>query len=56
MWTELSTAIAGRLTLATILTLLLTPCLLVLGECAATRFARIGRWLAGRRRDPSAAA
>lgn len=31
-WTQLSTAIAGGLTFATILTLILTPCLLVIGE------------------------
>ena len=31
-WTQLSTAIAGGLTFATVLTLILTPCLLVLGE------------------------
>lgn len=31
-WTQLSTAIAGGLTFATILTLVLTPCMLVLGE------------------------
>ena len=31
-WTQLSTAIAGGLTFATILTLIMTPCLLVLGE------------------------
>ncbi len=31
MWTQLSTAIAGGLLFATPLTLLLTPCLLVLG-------------------------
>lgn len=31
-WTQLSTAIAGGLTFATFLTLVLTPCLLVLGE------------------------
>jgi multidrug efflux pump len=31
-WTQLSTAIAGGLTFATILTLVLTPCLLVIGE------------------------
>jgi len=29
-WTQLSTAIAGGLTFATVLTLILTPCLLVL--------------------------
>ena len=31
-WTQLSTAIAGGLTFATVLTLLLTPCLLVVGQ------------------------
>ena len=31
-WTQLSTAIAGGLTFATVLTLILTPCLLVLGD------------------------
>ena len=31
-WTQLSTAIAGGLTFATILTLVLTPCLLVLKD------------------------
>jgi len=31
-WTQLSSAIAGGLTFATLLTLLLTPCMLVLGE------------------------
>lgn len=31
-WTQLSTAIAGGLTFATVLTLVLTPCLLVLGS------------------------
>lgn len=31
-WTQLSTAIAGGLTFATFLTLVLTPCLLVLGD------------------------
>jgi multidrug efflux pump len=31
-WTQLSSAIAGGLTFATILTLFLTPCLLVIGE------------------------
>ena len=30
-WTQLSSAIAGGLAFATLLTLLLTPCLLVLG-------------------------
>ena len=31
-WTQLSSAIAGGLSFATLLTLLLTPCLLVLGD------------------------
>ncbi len=31
-WTQLSTAIAGGLSFATVLTLILTPCLLVLGD------------------------
>jgi multidrug efflux pump len=31
-WTQLSSAIAGGLTFATLLTLVLTPCLLMLGE------------------------
>jgi multidrug efflux pump len=31
-WTQLATAVAGGLAFATVLTLLLTPCLLVLGE------------------------
>jgi multidrug efflux pump len=31
-WTQLSTAIAGGLTFATLLTLILTPCLLVIGD------------------------
>ncbi|BBB25906.1 efflux RND transporter permease subunit [Amphritea japonica] len=32
MWTQLASAIAGGLSFATLLTLLLTPCMLVLGE------------------------
>jgi len=32
MWVQLSTAIAGGLLFATILTLIFTPCMLVLGE------------------------
>jgi multidrug efflux pump len=31
-WTQLASAVAGGLTFATLLTLLLTPCLLVLGD------------------------
>ncbi|OZB13089.1 MAG: MFS transporter, partial [Marinobacter sp. 34-60-7] len=42
-WTQLSSAIAGGLAFATLLTLLLTPALLVLGERAGDRFRRIGR-------------
>ncbi len=38
-WTQLSSAIAGGLAFATLLTLLLTPCMLVLG-------ARLGQWQA----------
>lgn len=41
-WTALSSAIAGGLTFATALTLLLTPCLLMLG-------ANADAWLSGRR-------
>lgn len=40
-WTQLSSAIAGGLTFATLLTLLLTPCMLVLGE-------RLFAWWKGR--------
>ncbi len=36
-WTELSSAIAGGLTFATFLTLLVTPCMLVLGERLTSR-------------------
>ena len=39
-WTQLSSAIAGGLTFATMLTLLLTPCLLMLGENVAARLRR----------------
>ncbi len=39
-WTELSSAIAGGLTFATLLTLLLTPCLLVLGARVGDRLSR----------------
>ncbi|MET4001213.1 efflux RND transporter permease subunit [Marinobacterium sp. MBR-109] len=43
-WTQLSSAIAGGLTFATLLTLLLTPCMLVLGERMFARFEhRFGR-------------
>src|SRR5690606_13042410 len=39
-WTQLSTAIAGGLAFATLLTLLLTPSMLVLGERAGAFFRR----------------
>lgn len=41
-WTQLSSAIAGGLAFATLLTLVLTPCLLILGE-------NLTAWLARRR-------
>jgi len=37
-WTQLSSAIAGGLAFATLLTLLVTPVLLVLGERVGQRF------------------
>ncbi len=44
-WTQLATSIAGGLTFATLLTLLLTPCLLLLGANTANRyFALRRRW------------
>jgi multidrug efflux pump len=39
-WTQLSSAIAGGLTFATLLTLLVTPCMLVLGERLFAGFKR----------------
>ena len=36
-WTQLATAVAGGLAFATVLTLVLTPCLLVLGERGANK-------------------
>jgi multidrug efflux pump len=41
-WVQLATSIAGGLTFATVLTLVVTPALLVLG-------ARVGAWLRQRR-------
>jgi multidrug efflux pump len=47
-WTQLATSIAGGLAFATLLTLVLTPCLLVLGvgglslKCSRTRSVRAG--------------
>jgi multidrug efflux pump len=44
-WTQLSSAIAGGLTFATLLTLVLTPCLLMLGDNAAAWIERRkARW------------
>lgn len=45
-WTQLSSAIAGGLTFATVLTLVLTPCMLMLGE-------NVSAWVQARR-TPSA--
>ena len=45
-WTQLATAIVGGLVFATALTLILTPCLLVLGE-------RVGQWWQRRRAGES---
>lgn len=42
-WTQLSSAIAGGLAFATILTLLLTPAMLVLGDKAGQRFRSLAR-------------
>jgi multidrug efflux pump len=57
-WTQLSSAIAGGLTFATFLTLILTPCLLVLGERVAERgrnaWRRVGGRLRGRARGETA--
>ncbi len=39
-WTQLASAIAGGLTFATLLTLILTPCLLVMGDALFARFAK----------------
>ncbi len=41
-WTQLSTAVAGGLAFATLLTLVMTPCLLVLGD-------NVSRWWRERR-------
>ncbi len=40
-WVQLATAVAGGLTFATLLTLVLTPCLLALGENAGKRWRRV---------------
>lgn len=43
-WTQLSSAIAGGLAIATVLTLFLTPCLLILGDKLRERH-KIGRFI-----------
>jgi multidrug efflux pump len=56
-WTELSTTVAGGLAFSAFLTLMLTPCMLVLGERvhqALTR--RYSRWLEKRRGGKTVAA
>ena len=50
-WTQLATAVAGGLSFATVLTLVLTPSLLVLGERL-----KFGRRITGRARLPDATA
>lgn len=57
-WTQLSSAIAGGLTFATVLTLVLTPCLLMLGDNTSAWFrGRRERWAqrANRTARPQAA-
>ena len=44
-WTQLATAVAGGLAFATLLTLVMTPCLLVLGDRVGRRFSQ---WRDGR--------
>jgi multidrug efflux pump len=55
-WTQLSTAIAGGLTFATMLTLVLTPCLLLLGDrvqhAVPDKLRVLGRSLRNRVRKP----
>jgi multidrug efflux pump len=46
-WTQLSSSVAGGLAFATLLTLLLTPSLLMIGANASA-------WLASRRSSPAA--
>ncbi len=50
-WTQLSSAIAGGLAFATLLTLFLTPCMLVLGDNFANNwFFRLIRWVFSRKK------
>ena len=46
-WTQLSSAIAGGLTFATVLTLVLTPCMLVLGDKKWFRWTSVRRYFPG---------
>jgi len=57
-WTQLASAIVGGLSVATLLTLVLTPCLLVLGEQAQHRWRRGWHqgWRLGRGPSPAGAA
>ncbi|MBL3558847.1 MULTISPECIES: efflux RND transporter permease subunit [Marinobacter] len=48
-WTQLSSAIAGGLAFATILTLLLTPALLVLGDKSGRKLKQLSYWLVKKR-------
>jgi multidrug efflux pump len=49
-WQQLSLAIAWGLTFATLITLVLTPCLLILGARAGTSWRRVSaRWRTGRK-------
>jgi multidrug efflux pump len=49
-WQQLSLAIAWGLTFATVITLVLTPCLLILGARAGTSWRRVSaRWRTGRK-------
>jgi multidrug efflux pump len=50
-WTQLATAVAGGLAFATLLTLVMTPCLLLLGEHSSAAV----RGFRGRRAGPAAA-
>jgi len=43
-WVQLATAVAGGLTFATLLTLVLTPCMLLLGESAGRRWRKRPFW------------
>ncbi len=49
-WVQLSSAVAGGLAFATMLTLVLTPCLLMLGIHVHERLHRLGGWLTRTRR------